>query len=85
MGEGRRRGVDLCAILAEANPAFPDARAAARIIDKLDLVFPNVKLDPEPLIEEAARIEEQIKAMLKHHLSASEERGEEGASSILYG
>lgn len=86
MGEGRRRGVDLCAILAEANPAYPDARAAARIIEKLDLVFPNVKLDPEPLIEEAARIEEQIKAMLKHHLSASEERGEEStSSSILYG
>lgn len=85
MGEGRRRGIDLCAMLAEANPAMPDARAAARIIEKLDKIFPNVKLDSEPLIEEAARIEEQIKAMLAHHLSATEERGEETGSSILYG
>jgi uncharacterized protein len=86
MGEGRRRGIDLCAILAEANPGIPDARAAARIIEKLDLLFPAVHLDPEPLLEEAARIEEQIKAMLSHQLSASEERGEDGdTSAMLYG
>jgi uncharacterized protein len=84
MGEGRRRGIYLSAILAEANPTFPDARAAARIIEKLDLLFPSMKLDPGPLLEEAARIEEQIKAMLSHQISASEEGGEEG-NNILYG
>ena len=43
-------------------------------------------LDPDPLLEEAVRIEEQIKAMLSHQLSASEdERGEDGPSAMLYG
>ena len=85
MGEGRRRGIDLSAIMAEANPGIPDARAAARIIEKLDLLFPAIHLDPEPLLEEAARIEEQIKAMLSHQLSASEEKGEDSTSAMLYG
>ena len=85
MGEGRRRGIDLCAILAEANPAYPDARAAARIIEKLDMLFPAIHLDPIPLLEEASRIEEQIKAMLSHQLSASEEDDEDGPSAMLYG
>jgi uncharacterized protein len=86
MGEGRRRGIDICAILAEANPQYPDARAAARIIEKLDMLFPAVKLDAGPLLEEAGRIEEQIKAMMKHQLSASEELGEDGGTSaMLYG
>ena len=86
MGEGRRKGIDLCAIMAEANPEMPDARAAARVIDKLDMLFPAMKLDPEPLLEEAARIEEQIKAMLQHQLGASDEAFESGESSaMLYG
>jgi len=86
MGEGRRRGIEISAILAEANPAIPDARAAARIIEKLNLLFPAVTLDAKPLIEEAARIEEQIKAMLSHQLSASEEGDDDGGpSAMLYG
>ena len=85
MGEGRRRGIEISAILAEANPSFPDAMAAARIIEKLDLLFPAVTLDAGPLIEEAARIEAQIKEMLSHNLSAGEERGDDdGTSAMLY-
>ena len=58
----------------------------ARIIEKLDILFPAMHLDPDPLLEEAVRIEEQIKAMLSHQLSASEdERGEDGPSAMLYG
>jgi uncharacterized protein len=86
MGEGRRRGIEISAIMAEANPAIPDARAAARIIEKLDLLFPAVTLDAGPLIEEATRIEEQIKDMLSHNLSAKEELGDDsGTSAMLYG
>ena len=84
MGEGRRRGINLSAIMAEANPAMPDARAAARIIDKLNMLFPAIQLDAEPLLEEAERIEEQIKTMLKHHLSSKKDEGEEGSSTMHY-
>ena len=63
---------------------MPDARAAARIIDKLNMLFPAIQLDAEPLLEEAERIEEQIKTMLKHHLSSKNDEGEEGSSTMHY-
>ena len=89
LGEGRRRGLNMMAILAEAAAEHPDARAAARVIDHLDMLLPAIKLDTEPLIAEAERIEGQIKSMMMHKLQASEEDLDpsmtEGASSMLYG
>jgi predicted ATP-grasp superfamily ATP-dependent carboligase len=53
------------------------------------MLLPAIKLDTEPLIEEAERIEEQIKSMMMHKLQTSEEdlapTMTEGASSMLYG
>ena len=89
LGEGRRRGLNMMAILAEAAAEHPDARDAARVIDHLDMLLPAIKLDTEPLIAEAERIEGQIKSMMMHKLQASEEDLDpsmtEGASSMLYG
>ena len=59
--ESRRRGLDSLAILAESSGGpiegqpFPDARAAARIIECLDGLLPAIHLDPEPLLEEAQK------------------------------
>ena len=89
LGEGRRRGLNMLAIMAEAAAEYPGARAAARVIHPLDMLLPAIKLDTEPLIEEAERIEEQIKSMMMHKLQTSEEDLDpsmtEGASSMLYG
>jgi predicted ATP-grasp superfamily ATP-dependent carboligase len=74
------------AILAEADPRFPDARAAAELISHLNELLPAVELDQAPLIEEAERLEEQLKMMMETHLSAVD-GGEPSAatSSMLYG
>ncbi|MFQ3359893.1 MAG: proteasome assembly chaperone family protein [Candidatus Poseidoniales archaeon] len=70
MGESRRRSIDSLAILAESNAGplegqpFPDARAASRIIGCLDGLLPAIHLDPEPLLKEAQRIEDQIRDMM---------------------
>ena len=90
LGECRRRGLDTFAILAEANgppgAGLPDARAAARIIEKLDSLLPNLSLPTEPLIEEAERIEEQIREMLQVHLGKmAEDEENAGPSSMIYG
>ena len=73
MGESRRRGVDVMAILAESDGeiggSLPDARAAARIIECLDDLLPAVHLDPEPLLAEAQRIEGEIREMMAVHLN----------------
>ena len=88
-GEGRRRKLDMMCILAEAAGNIPDARAAARVIEKLNALLPAIHLDPEPLVQEAERIEEQIKMMIAHQLGAEQAMvdDEEVATghSMLYG
>ena len=88
MGECRRRGIDALAILAESDGeigqgTIPDARAAARIIGCLDGLLPAVQLDPEPLMEEAQRIEGQIREMMALHLNPPQES--DGGSTGMYG
>jgi uncharacterized protein len=60
LNEGRRRGFDVLTLLAEANPEYPDARAAAKVIETINHILLRSSLDPEPLIREAERIEQQL-------------------------
>jgi len=88
MGECRRRQIDAMAILAESDGeigqgVIPDARAAARIITCMDGLLPAVHLDPEPLLEEAQRIEGQIRDMMALHLNPPQDSG--SAPSGMYG
>jgi uncharacterized protein len=85
LAEGRRRGLDLLAILVEADPRFPDARAAAKLIEHLNVLLPSIELDNEPLLEEAERLESQLKAMLEHQLMPSQSPKELSPNSMLYG
>jgi len=68
-----------------ANGAIPDARAAARIIKTLDGLLPAIKLDPEPLLEEAQRIEEQIREMMAIQLNNLKQEKSAGESSAMFG
>ena len=87
MGESRRRGVDVMAILAESDGeiggSLPDARAAARIIECLDDLLPAVHLDPEPLLAEAQRIEGESREMMAVHLNPPADAGDSLGS--MYG
>jgi len=65
LNEGKRRGFDVISILAEAKPNFPDARAAAMVIETVDKLLLNLDIDVKPLYKEAEGIEERIKAMQK--------------------
>ncbi len=63
--EGRKRSTDVIALLAEAHPDYPDARAAAKIVEVLNHMFRGVKIDPKPLYEEAEKIEKNISQIRK--------------------
>ncbi len=65
LNEGRRRDFNVATILAEAHPDYPDARAAARIIETIDKVLLHIQLDAKPLYDEAERIESQLKLIHK--------------------
>ncbi len=63
--EGKKRERDVIALLAEAHPDYPDARAAARIVEVLNDMLGSVKIDPKPLYEEAEKIEKNIEEIRK--------------------
>jgi len=68
LNEASRRGFDAMALLAECSGPMqgmgPDARTAARVLGRLDELLPAIKLDSEPLLEEARRIEAEINEMM---------------------
>jgi uncharacterized protein len=82
LGEGRRRGLDIMSIMVEADPRFPDARAAAILISHLNELLPAIDLDHAPLLEEAERIEEQVRLMVE---GTVEPENSSSSSSMLYG
>lgn len=61
LNEGRKRDFDVITLLSEAHPDYPDARAAARVIETIDKLMLHTELDAKPLYEEAERIEMQLK------------------------
>ncbi len=65
LNEGRRRDFDVISLLAEAHPNYPDARAAAKVIEAISKFFLHIKLDPKPLYQEAEAIEAQIRTIQK--------------------
>lgn len=82
LGEANRRGRNILSIMVEADPRFPDARAAAVIIEKLNTLLPIVDLDHEPLLKEALALEEQLKMLID---GAEDNESPSPSSSMLYG
>ena len=53
-------GFDVLTFLAEAQADYPDARAAAQVIESINSILLRTPLDPVPLYHEAERIEQQL-------------------------
>ncbi|MFQ5918847.1 MAG: proteasome assembly chaperone family protein [Thermoplasmata archaeon] len=83
LNEGRKRGFDVISVLSEAHPDFPDARAAARVIETVDKVLLKMGLDTKPLYEEAGRIEQQLRSINRQALEGQEP--EESRPTSMYG
>ena len=66
LNEGRRRGFDVLTFLAEAQSDYPDARAAAKVIETINRILLHSPLDPVPLYHEAERIEQQLRSIQQH-------------------
>jgi len=54
-------GMDVIAMLCPASHTLPDPRAAARILEPLSKLVPELKIDAKPLYKEAEEIESKIK------------------------
>ena len=63
--EGVLMNRDVLCLLAEAHTSFPDSRAAGNLLEKLDIMLPEIKIDPEPLYKEAEEIEKNIRKFME--------------------
>jgi uncharacterized protein len=63
--EGVRLHRDVICLLAEAHTSYPDSRAAALLVEALDKMLPEIKLNTQPLYKEADDIEQKIRAFIK--------------------
>lgn len=81
---GKKENVNAISILAEANPNYPDARAAAKVIEAIDQLLPHIQIDVKPLYTEAENIEKTLRMMQKQAAPAGQPAGED-APGGMYG
>ncbi len=65
LNEGRWNDFDVITLLADACPDIPDAYAAAKLLEALNRLLPDIKIELEPLYEQASKYEEQIRYLRK--------------------
>jgi uncharacterized protein len=64
LNQGKHEGFDVIAILAEAHPNYPDARAAASALNVIGTIV-GTEINVVPLYDEAERIEKQLQKFHK--------------------
>jgi len=63
LNEGRWRGTDVIALLAEARADLPDAHAAVSLVHALDELLEDVTVDLGPLQQQAKQLEEFLQRL----------------------
>ncbi len=63
--EAASRGMNVLTLLGPARMDMPDARGAARLMEKVAKMLPELDLDPEPLIKEADELEKRMKSAME--------------------
>jgi predicted ATP-grasp superfamily ATP-dependent carboligase len=72
-GIGRDLPVVTLLVSARVAEGLPDHRAGAALIETLDRLLPELKIDTQPLRQQAEQIERALRAALKAHAATSEE------------
>ena len=85
LNEGKKRGFDVISMLAEAHESYPDAKAAARIIEALDSSILHLNINTDPLYKEAEIIEESIRRFQQQKEAADKRQKEAKPMSPMYG
>ena len=52
-------------LLVDSHVAYSDSRAAENLLEKLDIILPWIKIDPEPLYKQAEKIEKDIRKFME--------------------
>lgn len=71
LNEAAARDVPLVVLFAmAADEDLPDHGAAARLLESINLLLPNLKIDPQPLFAQARMIEQTLRTSMKLHRPA---------------
>jgi len=82
--EAERLGSDVICLLGPARTDYPDARGAAGLLEIIGDMFPELKLDPGPLYDEAEQIEKRMKEALQS-MRQPQTQGSLADQSMIYG
>jgi uncharacterized protein len=74
--EGEAQNKDVLCLMSEVNLQLPGAMGAAKFVEIISRMLPELKIDPKPLFEEAKQLEEQIITALKTAQQVSPEQRE---------
>lgn len=69
LSEGDRRGLEIMALMAECNPMYPDARAAALAVEAISEIT-GIEIQLTSLLEDARRIEESVRDVFEKSQNA---------------
>lgn len=64
MFEGANRAMDVITLMGSAKADMPDPRGAAKLMEPLTKMLPELKIDTEPLYAEAEELDRRIKAQM---------------------
>ncbi len=80
------RGLPTLCLIAQAHKDFPDARAAAKVIETINPLVPMLVLDTKPLRDKAAQIESEVRKNLdtQQRSMTPPRRGEEDGRGEMY-
>jgi uncharacterized protein len=63
LNEGKLNAANVIALIVEAQSEVPDARAAALIVEAIDMLLPHIDLEVSPLYVEAEEIESRLRTL----------------------
>jgi uncharacterized protein len=84
-GIGRKVPVAVLLVSARAAEGLPDHRAGAALIETLDRLLPELKIDTGPLRKQAAEIEKMLRTAMKNRPDAPEPPEETPPTAGMYG
>ena len=73
--------IPITCIFAETHSNLPDSKAAAKIVEMLDKYL-GLAVDYKPLIKQAEKFEEKLKALLEKGMKAQEVKEKKSMSYV---
>lgn len=70
--KGVQSNFNVLSLLSEVHVSYPDSRGAGKLLEKLNLLLPEIKIDPKPLYKEAEMIEQKIQKLMQQAKTTSE-------------